>query len=510
MRQRIGVWLLPWLFLLPRGAHAGERVALLVANNSGMAHEVPLRHTGDDARRLGGVLQELGRFEADDVQVLVEPSAQEVLAALRHLAARVDAKLIFFYYSGHADAGSLHLSGTRLPMAAVLDALATAQSPLQIAVLDACQSGGASRPKGSRPGPAFDVQLHEPLITGQIVITSSADDEQSYESDVERGALFTTHLISGLRGAADRNADGQVTLGEAYGYAYAHTLHDTLLSGGGPQHPSFRWRFAGRQEPVLTYLHSDAQLTLRSANEGVFVVFTAAERDVVAELPLRRGEQTRLALSAGSYVIKKQDTEALRAAQVELRPGDDRLLSDQAMVPVPYVRLAQKGGLGVTRMFAGAGQYHAMVGVPGAWQGNVGVGWDLERYDYGLRLVFSKATETHANLQTEDMFLGPAAFAQRAWSYGPYMRTSTGPTAGVLYFQQQSRGHAPQRSVVGRATWSAQVQVHLTARFELGLRAELGGMLAITTGALPRFSQRMGALALLPFAAYAVDLHYLW
>lgn len=508
MQQKLILAALLWLPL--QVAHAGERVALLVANNSGLAHEVPLRHTGDDARRLRGVLQELGHFETDDVVLLVEQSAEQVLTALRALTARPDAKMLFFYYSGHADAASLHLGGTRLPMDTVLEALNTAHSPLQIAVLDACQSGGASRPKGSRPGPAFEVQVREPTITGQIVITSSADDEQSYESDVERGALFTTHFISGLRGAADRNMDGQVTLAEAYAYAYANTLRDTLLSGGGPQHPSFRWGFAARQEPVLTYLHSDAHLTLRSAHDGVFVVFTAAERDVLAELPLRQGEQTRLALAAGSYVVKKQDTEALRAAQVELATGDDRLLLDQAMVPVPYVRLAQKGGLGVARLFAGVGQINAAVGAPGAWQGDIGVGWDTERFDYGVRLLFSQGSESHAGLATRDSYIGPGAYAQRAWSYGPYVRLGVGPSLGVLYFRQQSQSHAPVHSTVGRLGAAVQLQTRLTPRLELGLRGEFGGMLARADGALPTFARRAGSVALVPFATYSVDVHFLW
>ena len=38
------------------------------------------------------------------------------------------------------------------------------------------------------------------------------------------GSLFTHHLLSAMRGASDSDGDGQVTLFEAYSYAYERTL----------------------------------------------------------------------------------------------------------------------------------------------------------------------------------------------------------------------------------------------------------------------------------------------
>ncbi|MBN1962229.1 MAG: hypothetical protein JW841_14935 [Deltaproteobacteria bacterium] len=63
----------------------------------------------------------------------------------------------------------------------------------------------------TKPVAAFDLHVTE-NTTGEIVIFSSASDEQSYESDEHDGALFTTHWITGLRGAADVNKDRRVTL----------------------------------------------------------------------------------------------------------------------------------------------------------------------------------------------------------------------------------------------------------------------------------------------------------
>ena len=64
--------------------------------------------------------------------------------------------------------------------------------------------------------------------TGQVLITASSASEDAQESDAIQGSFFTHFLTSGLRGAADRDNDGKVTLGEAYEFAYAHTVSNTV------------------------------------------------------------------------------------------------------------------------------------------------------------------------------------------------------------------------------------------------------------------------------------------
>ena len=192
------------LTLTALSARAGERVALLVANNVGLASEMPLQHANDDVQRLALVLQQLGDFAPEDIVILREQRADAILDAMARLRKRTDTRMLFFYYSGHADAGDLHLQGTRLPMASLLDAVGATRGTLQLIMLDACQSGGVNRAKGSSPGPAFEVRISEPPVTGQVLITSSAADEQSYESDAHRGALWRS-----IYNALDRRAAGR-------------------------------------------------------------------------------------------------------------------------------------------------------------------------------------------------------------------------------------------------------------------------------------------------------------
>ena len=58
------------------------------------------------------------------------------------------------------------------------------------------------------------------------MLASSSGSELSQESETLRSSYFTHHLLVGMRGAGDANRDGQVSIDEAYRYAY----HQTLLA----------------------------------------------------------------------------------------------------------------------------------------------------------------------------------------------------------------------------------------------------------------------------------------
>ncbi|MGC4119639.1 MAG: caspase family protein [Myxococcales bacterium] len=464
-------WLLAALWLLvPAAASAGERIALLVASDVGLPGEASLRYTADDAQRMASVLVDVGGFEAADVQVLRAANAEQVLAALAALAQRAQkAETFLFYFSGHADAASLHPAGTLLPVDELLSKLAAVPAQLRVAIIDACQSGAATRAKGTSAGPAFDVRLDQRDAEGQIVITSSAADEQSFESESQRGALFTMSWTAGLRGAADHDGDGRVTLTEAYTYAYSQTLRSTLLSSGGPQHPTFRWDFSGHQDPVLSQLGAGAQLTFVAEEDGSYVVFDQGERSVVAELPVRGGERRRLALAPGPYVVNKRGKKDVRWASVELSARDDRLLYDHQMRPVPLVRLARKGALANAFAVAGAGQLATPLGAGGFFAAHLGAEWEQERWLLGAQVLISTGSETSgtvqgdysARLTARSLFVGPELSALYGLRWGPATFRG-GPLAAVVVVSESVQAQ-PDR--VGMALVAG-------ARLRAELRAE--------------------------------------
>jgi len=69
--------------------------------------------------------------------------------------------------------------------------------------------------------------------TGRVFITASKDNEIAHENEDLGHGVFTYHLVAGLDGAADSNADGDVTVRELYGYV----SEQTALTTEGRQHP---------------------------------------------------------------------------------------------------------------------------------------------------------------------------------------------------------------------------------------------------------------------------------
>ena len=66
-----------------------------------------------------------------------------------------------------------------------------------------------------------------------------------------QGSYFTHHLLGGLRGPADASGDGQVTLDEAYAWAFARTVESTFATSGGVQQPQVRVDLRGAGALVL-------------------------------------------------------------------------------------------------------------------------------------------------------------------------------------------------------------------------------------------------------------------
>ena len=89
---------------------------------------------------------------------------------------------------------------------------------------------------------------------GHAFLTASSADEAAQESDRIGAAFFTHYLVSGLRGAADANRNGHVTLHEAYQFAYHETLRRTERTAAGPQHPRYDFQLAGTGDFVMTDL----------------------------------------------------------------------------------------------------------------------------------------------------------------------------------------------------------------------------------------------------------------
>ena len=326
-------------------AGAPSRYALVLGNNVGEPPAANLRYAEDDARRFATVLTELGGYRAENVRVVVGQTADIAQRELSALEAKVAAArrhgrhvTLLLYYSGHARDGDLWMNGSRLALAELRRRLRQASADVRIGIVDACEAGALTRLKGGRRGPSF---LFEPddrvPAQGLILISSSADDEASQESDELGGSFFTHYLTSGLRGDADESGEGRVTLGEAYAYAYHRTVAVTAGTRSGPQHPTYRFDLEGHADVVLTDVsHGRSGIVFSAALFGRYMVFDQDRGRVAAEIDKRNGETRRLALPTGSYVLKKRMDDHLLTASFRLPDGQFHWVDDKQMKRVAF------------------------------------------------------------------------------------------------------------------------------------------------------------------------------
>ncbi|MCU0698556.1 MAG: caspase family protein [Myxococcaceae bacterium] len=361
----------------PTQAGPTRRFALFVGNNQGGEGTRPLLYATDDARRMHEVLVRLGGTSTQDAMLLLDEGADDVLTALgelerraRDARARGERTSLFFYYSGHAKDGALRLGATKLPLESVKARLAQGPTDMRVAVFDACRSGALTRTKGVRKAPAFEVETDATRAAkGLVILTSSASDEDSQESDQIGASYFSYHLASGLLGSADQSGDGRVSLSEAYAYAYERTVASTADSAAGPQHPTFSFDLAGNGDLVLTDVVQRRE-GLRLPPEAPTGTYFLIDRRgvVVAELVKADGERM-IALSPGTYTVKRRLPDRLRVGEVRITEGQVTTLDEGALKNARFADDPVKG-TGLSTVYSrhwsvsATGQYQAIFDSP--------------------------------------------------------------------------------------------------------------------------------------------------
>ncbi len=309
--------------------------AVVVGSNDAGPGQTDLKYAEDDARRMGRVLVELGGYRPDAVTVIVHPSPDQLRSQLDQVQARVAADQsagrkprVFFYYSGHARSTALDLGDAQMSLPELRTRLFSMPAALTVVVLDACQSGAFSRVKGATPAADFSFNSRSQLdAIGVAVLASSSGSELSQESEELRSSYFTHHLLVGMRGAADANRDGQVSIDEAYRYAYHQTLLATTETAVGGQHVSLEVDLKGHGEvPVSFPRAATAAIILPATLEGRTLVHDKRSKTVVAETYKAKGATVRIAVAPGDYeVLVRRDKNLSRC---QLGAGPDGAIVD--------------------------------------------------------------------------------------------------------------------------------------------------------------------------------------
>jgi hypothetical protein len=340
------------LLLAPLLARAERpRFALAISSTDGRPGRARLWFPADDVQRISAALTEVGGFDRERLHTLSNPKLGALRAELDRLVgrakealARGEEPLVLFYYSGHAGADGLELGEEILPYTELRDRLSALTGGVSVLVLDACHSGALTQVKGARPA-ALDFEVPaRPGADGLAILTSSSASEVAQESAALGGSFFTHHFALGLRGAADGDGDGRITLGEAYRYAYHRTLSATSSSGVVPQHPTYSIKLAGKGEVVLSELKRSRSALVLGAGVGrTYLLSREGTHEVVAEIASAAGP-LRVALPAGKYRVERLLPAPRLTGSLELVAGQAVELRDGALQPVVATAALMKGG----------------------------------------------------------------------------------------------------------------------------------------------------------------------
>jgi hypothetical protein len=114
------------------------------------------------------------------------------------------------------------LYATALPMGEISRIFTRIQSERLIFIADSCYSGASGGRTISLTGirsSISDAFLDRITIgKGKIILTASGANEVSEEDEMLEHGVFTYYLLEGLRGKADIDGDGLITVDEAYRY----------------------------------------------------------------------------------------------------------------------------------------------------------------------------------------------------------------------------------------------------------------------------------------------------
>jgi hypothetical protein len=509
MRAQALLGLLLCLFPSLACALPANTYVLAIGNNRGDAGDIQLLYAERDAREMAEVLRGQGGIPSDRVQLLIDENADTVRRALLGINTALRAHsgeggpptALLVFYSGHADADALHLRGTQLPFEEIRGLVTSSPATVRLFIIDACRSGTVTRVKGMRPAPEFKILIENHMeAEGTAIISSSTADESSQESDRLRGSFFSHHLVNAMRGAADRNGDGRVSLTEAYEYTYAQTLRSsgqTLYM----QHPTYSYDVKGSGDLILTTLtdNGSSRGRLRLSSAGTYLI--ADEREtgvVVAELTTVR-DHALISLPSGHYFVQRRGSLEYREYQVMLPAGSEVNLEQLPYRALGYDQLVRKRG-GTRRSIHGI---MALVGARGEVLSGEGVtpnlvlGYnaDLPWLTVGVRLRGDTAgwNSVDGLLPVRRYELGLAGVLQRYIDL-PWFSVAFGLSIEAVFeaerFDNTMRQTAPRNTLA--VDFAALFALERRLYGGLSLRVEGGPLAMLDHQAVIQYGQQVG------------------
>jgi len=216
----------------PYATPAVAKVHAVIVGVAQYPHYPALRYTDDDAYRLYAFLMspEGGAIPDEQMVVLIDEDAtrDNILRHMRDLFGKAGPNdLVLLYFSGHGLQGSflpIDYDGhnNQLFHSDIKRLLDASAAKYQLILADACHSGSLLASRGRQPEETLS-KYYETLArskSGTALIMSSKSEETSLESGSLRQGVFSHFLIRGLKGQANTDGDGIVSVQELFQFVY--------------------------------------------------------------------------------------------------------------------------------------------------------------------------------------------------------------------------------------------------------------------------------------------------
>lgn len=221
-------------------------------------HLQTLNYTDDDAYQLYAHLRspQGGALKDQQLRLLIDEAATRtgIMQAIRQTFQQADANdVIIFYFSGHGIQNAflpIDYDGNSnlLYHHELRQEIERSPARHKLVIGDACHAGGMAF-RSSSPQEALRAyyRTFEQTNGGMALLMSSKSVEYSIEDRGLRSGVFSYFLIKGLKGAADRDNSGIVSVDEIYQYIY----HNVRSYTGNAQSPQL-FGYFDRRMPVST------------------------------------------------------------------------------------------------------------------------------------------------------------------------------------------------------------------------------------------------------------------
>jgi len=243
----------------------GNKLALLVGINEYEDSSInQLNFSVKDTQDLHGVLidPKKGKYQDENVKVLSDtnsekPRRSNILSKLTTLSRSANPDdSILFYFSGHGDEieGKPYLlcsdsyrntiEQTALQSDLIRKTMESSLARVKIIILDACHSGVLKGVKASGIMTKAFFESFFPPPEGFVVLSSCKVGEFSHEWTEKEHGVFSYFLLEGLKGRADRDEDGIVTITDAYKYT-SEKVRGWAFQKGLEQNPILDAKISG-------------------------------------------------------------------------------------------------------------------------------------------------------------------------------------------------------------------------------------------------------------------------